>query len=169
MIGSIISTVVGTILIVVAFIGCIVPVIPGPVLAMLSLVGLSIVGGWQLIAPWVMIVTAVAAIAVQILDNVLPARSAALAGAGKGGIWGSIIGMIAGSIFFPPFGVFIGAFAGALLGELIFNSDNDDPLRSALAVFRGTIGAIILKLGVTGVIAVIFIRAAIRLFGTATR
>lgn len=166
MVGAIIATIVGALAIVIGFIGCIVPVIPGPILAVLSLVGLSIVGGWQLIAPWMMITAAVAAIAVQILDNILPARSAARAGAGKGGIWGSVLGMLVGSIFFPPFGVFVGAFAGALAGEMVFHPDNEDPLRSALAVFRGTIGAIVLKLAVTGVVAVVFVRAAIRLFGT---
>lgn len=148
----------------VGFVGCIVPVIPGPILAVLALIGLSLAGGWELVAPWVMIFVAVAAIAAQLLDNLLPARSAARAGAGKGGIWGSVIGMLVGSVFFPPFGVFVGAFAGALLGELLFHPDNKSPFASALAVFRGTIGAIVLKLAVTGVAAVIFVQAAIRLF-----
>jgi hypothetical protein len=164
MFGAIIATVIGAILLVLGFVGCIVPVLPGPIIAVLALVAVSIVGGWTLIAPWILITCSIASIAVTILDNVLPARSAARAGAGKGGIWGSVVGMIVGSIVFPPFGVFIGAFLGAYAGELLFHPDNREAFRSALAVFKGTIGAIILKLAVTGVITVVFIRGAIRLF-----
>ncbi len=164
MFGAIFATIIGIVLILAGFVGCVVPVIPGPILAVLSLIGLSLVGGWQLIAPWLFILLGVAAVAVTILDNVLPARSAAKAGAGKGGIWGSVVGMLLGSIFFPPLGVFIGAFIGAFLGEIAFHPENETPLGSALAVFKGTIGAIILKLSVTGAVAVVFGRAAVRVF-----
>lgn len=164
MVGAIVATVSGAGLILAAVIGCVVPVIPGPILAAGSLYLLSLAGGWAIYTAPVLVAWTVAAVVVQILDNVLPARAAGRAGAGRGGIWGSVLGMIAGTLFFPPFGVFVGAFAGALAGELVFNPDNEEPWRAALAVFRGTLGAIALKLAVTGGIAVVFVRGALRLF-----
>lgn len=164
MIGSISATVVGSLLVLVAVVGCIVPVVPGPILAALALYAVSLAGGWSIYAVPVLVGWTVAAVVVQVLDNVLPARAAGRAGAGRGGVWGSVVGMLAGTILFPPFGVFIGAFVGALTGELIFHRENRDPWKAALAVFRGTLGAIVLKLAVTGAIGVVFVRGAARLF-----
>lgn len=164
MIGDIIATVTGSILILLGIVGCIVPVIPGPILAAAALFGLSLAGGWAVYSTRVLIGWTAAAIVAQILDNVLPARAAGRAGAGPGGVWGSVLGMLLGTILFPPFGVFIGAFAGALLGEMVFHRENLEPMRAALAVFRGTLGAIALKLAVTGAIGVVFVRGALRLF-----
>lgn len=160
-----IATGIGGILLILAFIGCVVPVVPGPILAAAALYLISLAGGWTVYTWPVLIGWTVAAVVVQILDNVLPARAAGRAGAGRGGVWGSVIGMLVGTFLFPPFGVFLGAFAGALAGEILFHRDNREPLRAALAVFRGTIGAIVLKLAVTGATAFVFVRGAIRLFG----
>jgi uncharacterized protein YqgC (DUF456 family) len=158
------ATVLGSLLILVGAVGCIVPVVPGPVLAAVSLVVISFAGEWAVYPWYVSVGWIVAAIVAQILDNILPARAAGRAGAGRGGIWGSVIGMLLGTLFFPPFGVFIGAFLGAYLGEITFHRDNTNPLASALAVFRGTLGAIALKLAVTGAIAVVFVRGVMRVF-----
>ena len=67
-------------------------------------------------------------------------------------------------IFFPPLGVIIGAFFGALLAELLFNRENENPLKAALGVFTGTVFGIILKLTVSGVITGFFISGLKRLF-----
>lgn len=159
------ATVAGALMIVLAGVGCIVPVIPGPLLAAGALALLSAVTGWSTYSATTLIVWIAASVIVQILDNVLPARAASRAGAGPAGVWGSVIGMLVGSIFFPPFGTFIGAFAGALGGELLLHRDNRDPVKSALAVFRGTMGAIVLKLAVTGGIAFVFVRGVVRALG----
>jgi hypothetical protein len=98
------------------------------------------------------------------MDNILPARAAGKAGAGRGGVIGSVVGMLAGTLLLPPFGVFLGAFLGALAGEVLFHRENRAPIKSAIAVFRGTLGAVILKLAVTGTIAFVFARGAIQLF-----
>lgn len=154
----------GGIALVAAFVGCIVPVVPGPILGAIALILVSVAGEWAIYGWATLIGWFTAAILVQILDNVLPARAAGRAGAGTGGVWGSVIGMIAGTVLFPPFGVFIGAFLGAFVGEVLFHRENERPLLAAIAVFRGTLGAIILKLAVTGAITFVFIRGAIRLF-----
>ena len=65
--------------------------------------------------------------------------------------------VIAG-MFFPPLGVIIGAFTGAFIFELLFNRENEHPLKAAIGVLTGTLLGILLKLAVCGVITVFFIR-----------
>lgn len=163
MFAEILSIVLGGLMVVVGLIGAVVPVVPGPVLAAGALFIVSAVGGWEIYSWAVLIGWSVAALIAQIMDNILPARAAGRAGAGRGGVWGSVLGMLVGTLVFPPFGVFIGAFLGALGGEILFHRDNREPLKAALAVFRGTLGAIVLKLAVVGAIAVVFVRGSIRL------
>jgi len=160
---SISMVVLGSIFLVVGLIGCIVPALPGPILAYLSLVLISIPGAWAVLPVWVLVVLGVLAVAMVVLDNVLPALSSKKAGASKAGIWGSIVGMIVGS-FFTPIGTIIGAFVGALAGEIVFNPENKEPLKAAAGVFRGTVLAIMLKLVATGIIGWYFVRGSIRLF-----
>ncbi len=146
------------------FIGCIVPAIPGPILAYLALHVLSIPVGWGLFQPFGLVVLGLLALSATVLDNIFPALESKKAGAGRAGVWGSVIGMLLGSIFFPPFGVFIGAFLGALLGEVIFNPDNRKPLKAAAGVFRGTLFGMLVKIAVTGVIGFYYVRGSVRLF-----
>jgi uncharacterized protein len=160
---SILMSILGSVFVVVGFIGCVIPAIPGPLLGYVGLILVAIPGAWGLIPVWLLILLGVAAVAVTVLDNVLPALSSKKAGAGKAGVWGSILGMIAGS-FFTPIGTIIGAFVGALLGEMIFNRENDKPLKAALGVFKGTMLGILMKLVVTGIIAYYFVRSVIVLF-----
>jgi uncharacterized protein len=160
---SITMVVLGTLLLAVGVIGCVVPALPGPIIAYVALVLISIAGAWEVVPLWALIVAGVFAVATTILDNVLPAMSSKRAGASKAGIWGSIIGMIVGS-FFTPIGTIVGAFVGALLGEVILNPDNKEPMKAAMGVFKGTVLAILLKLVATGVIGWYFVRGAIRLF-----
>ncbi len=160
---SILMTLLGSILLVVGFIGCVIPALPGPLLAFIALILISIPGSWVLLPLWLLVLLGVGAVATMVLDNVLPIVSSRKAGAGKAGIWGSILGMIVGS-FFTPIGTIIGAFVGALLGEMIFNRENKQPLKAALGVFKGTMLAILMKLVVTGIIAYYFVTGTIRLF-----
>lgn len=163
MVLSILMTAFGTVLLIVGFIGCVIPALPGPILAFLAIILISIPGGWALFPVWAVVSVGVLALFATVMDNVLPALSSKKAGASKAGIWGSIIGMVAGS-FFTPIGTIVGAFVGALLGEVIFHKENEEPLKAALGVFKGTVLAILLKLVSTGVIAFYFVRGSIRLF-----
>ncbi|MFW6293421.1 MAG: DUF456 domain-containing protein [Spirochaetota bacterium] len=160
---SISMVVLGSVFLVVGVIGCIVPALPGPLLAYLALILISIPGAWAVLPVWVLVALGVLAVATMILDNVLPALSSKKAGASRAGIWGSIVGMIVGS-FFTPIGTIIGAFVGALAGEIVFNPANREPLKAAAGVFRGTVLAIMLKLVATGIIGWYFVRGSIRLF-----
>lgn len=157
-------SVLGAVFIVGGVVGCVIPAIPGPLLAFAALLLVAVPGGWALIPAWLLVVLGLGAVATTVLDNVLPVLSSKRAGAGKAGIWGSIVGMVVGS-FFTPIGTIVGAFVGALLGEVLFNRENRQPLKAALGVFRGTMLGILLKLAVAGTIAYFFVVSVVRLFG----
>jgi len=151
--------VVGAVLLILGVIGCVLPVIPGPPLAYLSLILMSIARRWQAYSAGTLIVLAILAVAVTVLDNVLPILTSRRKGASKAGMWGAVIGMVAGMFLLPPFGMILGTFAGAVVGELIFNRRKGVALKAAWGVFVGTLLGIGLKLGVSGAIAFFFVRA----------
>ncbi len=160
---SITMVALGSLLLFVGAIGCIIPAVPGPVLAYLSLILVSIAGGWLVMPVWLLVALGVVAAATMVLDNILPAMSSRKAGAGRAGIIGSVVGMIVGS-FFTPVGTILGAFVGAFVGEVLFHRENRAPLKAAIGVFRGTLLGIMAKLAVTGMIAWYFVRGAVQLF-----
>src|SRR6056297_1173983 len=164
MVIDILAAVLGTVVVVGGLIGCIIPVLPGPPVAYVALLLVSWAGGWNVFAVWVLIVMAAAAVGAAVLDSILPVVTSRRSGAGKAGIWGSVIGMLVGTIFFPPFGTVIGAFLGALAGELIVQREGRNPMKAALGVFSGTMLATVVKLSVSGVTAVLFVRGLIQLF-----
>ncbi len=167
MVLSILMTVLGVVFLAAGFVGCVVPAIPGPILAFISLILISIPGGWAIFQWWLLVIVGALTLFATVIDNILPAWASKKSGAGKPGVWGSVAGMIVGSFFIPPFGTIIGAFAGALLGEMLFNRENKKPLKAALGVFRGTLFGILVKLTATGVTTFFFIRGAVKLFGEA--
>ena len=154
----------GVLAVVGGLVGCIVPVIPGPPVSYLGLILISLAGGWNIYAAWVLIVLAIVAVGAAVLDSILPAYASKRAGAGKAGVWGSVVGMLIGTFLFPPFGTFIGAFFGALLGEFLRMRQDSSPLKAAWGVFTGTMAATVAKLAVSGTIAVVFVRGVFTLF-----
>ena len=142
--------------------GCVLPVIPGPPLAFVSLILLSFARNWEAFSPVFLIVLGVVSVAVTLLDNLLPIITSKTKGASKAGVWGALVGMVAGMVFFPPFGVIIGTFLGAVAGELLFSKRRDSALKAGWGVFIGVMLGIGLKLAVSGVIAVYFLRALLR-------
>jgi uncharacterized protein YqgC (DUF456 family) len=158
----IVLIILGFIVLIAGLVGCVLPILPGPPLAYLALILLSIARGWETFTPTVLIVLGAAAATVTVMDYLMPLITSKWKGASKAGIWGSIVGMIVGMVFFPPFGVIIGTFAGAVLGELLFSNRPEGALKAGWGVFLGTMLGFGLKLAVSGVIAVYFLRALLR-------
>ncbi len=161
---SILMTVLGSVAVIAGLIGCVVPVLPGPIVSYLAIVLISLAGGWDLYALSTLIILAVLAIGTTVMDSVLPAMSSRRAGAGRAGVWGSVLGMLIGTIFFPPFGMILGAFLGALAFEVIFNPENREPMKAAMGVFKGTVLATLLKLLAAGIIGFYFVLGSVRTF-----
>ena len=109
----IVLTVLASISLLAGIVGCILPIIPGPPLAYLSLILLSIAFRWQAFSPTFLIVMGILTVVVTALDFLLPVLMSKKKGAGKAGVWGSVLGMIAGIIFhfLNPDNAFVAWFA----------------------------------------------------------
>lgn len=147
----------GGLFIVAGVVFSVLPPVPGPPLAYLALICLSVARDWEPLGPLFLIVAAAVVLAVTILDYVVPAAGAKRYGAGKLAIWGSLVGMVVGTFFFPPLGTFVGAWAGALVGELIVGKSPPAALRASWGVFVGTMAGIALKIATCIAIGAVFV------------
>jgi uncharacterized protein YqgC (DUF456 family) len=128
---------IGLCLALIGLLGCILPVLPGPPLSLLSLIMLAWAKHWEPFSLRFFCIMAVITAVVSLLDYALPAGGAKKYGASRWGIWGSLIGMPLGLLFFPPWGIIIGGIAGALLGELIVGKNTGDALQASWGIFVG--------------------------------
>lgn len=131
------------ILLVVGFLGTFVPVLPGAPLAWGGLF-LCYFSSYNEISIFCLVITAIFAILVSILDNFAPVLMTKNFGGSKKAITGSTIGLIVG-FFVGPIGIIAGPFFGALIGELINNQGNWN------GVFKAAFGAFIGFLLGTGI------------------
>ncbi len=142
---NVVLTIAAIALLIIGFIGCIVPVIPGPPLGWAALL-CAYFCNWNTIALWLLIVCAVAALAVTILDNIMPAVFTKKSGGSKAGSRGCMIGLIIG-MFTGPWGVIIGPFVGALIGETIHDSsDSKKIFKAAFGAFKGFLSGVGMKM-----------------------
>ena len=146
----------GIILLLVAFAGCFLPVLPGPPLAFGALILLHFTTVTDVPSEvlWSM---AGLALIVTILDYVVPVWGTRKFGGSKAGERGAIAGVIVG-LFLGPLGIIIGPFFGALAGELLSGTPGDKAFRSAIGSFIGFLLGVGLKLMVTFVIAFYFFK-----------
>ena len=137
--------IVGSILMIIGMIGCIVPVIPGPPISFLGLLSLHFTTEYQFTTSFLIVMMLLAA-AVTVLDYYVPIYGTKKFGGSNKGVWGSMIGLVLGLIFFPPFGIIIGPFLGAFIGELIEGKNSQEAMKSSLGSFIGLFFGTILKL-----------------------
>ena len=182
---TVVFLVLGGALLAAGFVGCVLPVIPGPPLAFGALLLLGIASSWATPAVPALVAMGVGAVLVTALDYLLPPAVARRVGGTRAGMVGAVVGMILGTLLLPPFGAIGGAFVGAVVGEIIglrLRSDRsrdfvdpDDrdtpdeggrPLRAGMGVFAGTLLGVALKLAYTSVAAVIFVAGAVGAIGT---
>jgi uncharacterized protein YqgC (DUF456 family) len=152
--------VLGTVLVLLGFIGSILPVIPGPPI---SWVGLLLLKWTDYItdhgdaygnALWILLFFV---ILVTILDYVVPIMGTKKFGGSKRGVWGATIGVVVGLFFGPP-GIIIGPFLGAYIGEITTGKKERDALRAAWGSFVGFLLGVGMKLMVCGAILFFFVR-----------
>jgi len=152
--------VLGTALVLVGFIGSILPIIPGPPI---SWVGLLLLKWTDYINDhgaayentlWILLFFVVL---VTILDYVVPIMGTKKYGGSKRGVWGATIGVMVG-LFFGPLGIIIGPFLGAYIGEITTGKKEKEALRAAWGSFMGFLLGVGLKLMVCGTILFFYIR-----------
>jgi uncharacterized protein YqgC (DUF456 family) len=150
----------GSALVLIGFIGSILPVIPGPPI---SWVGLLLLKWTDYVndhgqayenALWILLFFVVL---VTILDYVVPIMGTKKFGGSKRGVWGATIGVVVG-LFFGPLGIIIGPFLGAFIGEITTGKKERDALRAAWGSFVGFLLGVGMKLMVCGAILFFYIR-----------
>ena len=151
--------IIGLILAIAGMVGCILPIVPGPILSFSALILLSWIKNWQIFSQTFLIVMGVLTALLIILDYVAPALGAKKYGASKRGMWGSAIGMIIGIFFIPPWGMIVGAFVGAMAGELSSGKSGRTALRAGWGILVGNVLGIGLKLAFPAVVLFYYIKA----------
>ena len=159
---DIVLLVIGFIFMLVGILGSFLPVLPGPPISWLGLLLLyltkAIPDDW-----WLLGITLVIAIAVFVLDYIIPAVGTKKFGGSKAGMLGTIIGLLV-ALFFPvlgPFGIIIWPFVGALVGELSNKADQKTALKAAFGSFLGFLTGTFMKFVIAIIYFGIFIWKAI--------
>lgn len=150
--------VLGLLFALVALVGCILPVIPGPPLSFLALICLSYAKNWESFSSKFLIIMAVFMVVVTALDYLVPVGGAKKYGASPKGVWGSITGMFAGVFFFPPWGILLGGIAGAFAGELLAGKEGKVALRVSWGILVGYMVSTGLKMIFSGTALFFYIK-----------
>lgn len=125
----------------IGILGAIVPGLAGPPFSWLALLLLSLSSEADYSALFLAI-TAIIAVAITIIDYVVPSISTKKHGGSKAGVWGCNIGLVL-SIIGLPFGpqgllgVILWPFIGAMVGELVGGKQFRPALRAAWGAFVG--------------------------------
>lgn len=129
----------------IAILGSVLPLLPGPPLAYLAL-WLARWSGYCELSNSFMAWLSVVTIVVFVIDYFLPPLITKSAGGSKYATWGSITGMMFG-IIFTPIGMVFGMLLGAFIGEIAFaKKSTDKALKAAAGAFAGFILGTGLKL-----------------------
>jgi uncharacterized protein len=143
-------------LILLGIIGCLVPVLPGPPLSYAGLLLLHF-SKFAEFPQGLLITLAIVALAVTILDYIVPIWGTRKFGGSKYGVRGATVGLVIG-LFLGPAGIIFGPFAGAFVGELIFKDDVKYALKAGIGSLLGFLMGVGFKLAASFVITFYFIR-----------
>jgi len=166
---DIVLIIIGAILCILAIIGSLLPVLPGPLLAYIAFILLQLTSGhpfWRTF----FLVRAVIIIFLTVLDYIIPSRWTKKFWWTKRGVRGSNIWLVVAVIILPifwivlgPFGLLWligGPFVWAYLGEKYAGKYHEHALRSARWSFIGFITGSILKLVISVIMCIYFISTA---------
>ncbi|KPK00777.1 MAG: hypothetical protein AMK71_07935 [Nitrospira bacterium SG8_35_4] len=134
----------GFICIIAGIVGCILPVLPGPVLCYAGLVILQLSSGHPFTMQF-LVMYAVLTAGMAVLDYVIPIYGTKKLEGSKYGIWGSGIGLLVGLVFMFPVGIIIGPMLGAFIGELISGKNAKKAFKPALGSFLGFLAGTMIK------------------------
>lgn len=135
------------ILVLLGFIGCVFPIIPGPPLTFLGLILLYFADSakYGISGLEIFIFGLLAAIG-AVIDTILPLVGAKYCGVSKYGLWGCVIGMLLFMFIAPPFGIVFGILIGAIIGELYAGKSKSKALKAGIVTFVFNMLAIFVKL-----------------------
>jgi uncharacterized protein YqgC (DUF456 family) len=146
----------GILLIILGIIGCLVPVLPGPPLSFLALIMLHL-SRFGNFTSTVLIILGSIAVAVTILDYIVPVWGTKRFGGSKYGTRGATVGLIIG-LFLGPLGIVLGPLAGAFVGEMIFKDDIGYAFKAGFGSLLGFLTGIGLKLAASFTMTFFFVK-----------
>lgn len=152
---------IGALLLAVGFVGCVVPVLPGPILGFLGLLALLPTDCSP--SPAMLVALGALVAVVTVADYVVPAMGARKFNCTRWGTAGCFVGTLAG-IFFIPLGILLGPFIGAMVGELIAGRSVAAAVRSGIGAFLGFLSGVFLKIVCCVVMSAVFALAVVRWF-----
>lgn len=147
--------IIGVFTLILGFIGCFLPVLPGPPLAYISLLFLQL-GPQKPFTTQFLLLAGAIVLLVTILDYLVPAWGTKKWGGSRYGMAGAIIGVIVGIFVLPPFGFFVFPLLGAMVGEMLGGSNTQRAFRSAIGTMIGLLLGTAIKLSITAFIAFYF-------------
>ena len=131
------------------FLGCFLPVLPGPPVSYVGLLLLQATDKYDF-SPGLLILWALLGVGVSALDYLMPILGTKYSGGGKWGKWGCLIGSVVGIVFFSPWGILLGPLFGAWIGELIGGKAVGDAAKAGLGAFVGFMISVVLKVVLCG-------------------
>lgn len=141
---DIILIIIAALFMILGLIGSVLPVLPGPLTSWLGLLIMHLTEAIPMDSSF-LIITAVIAILIWILDYIIPAIGTKQFGGSKYGMIGTSLGLIIGLLSPIPGGIIIGPFVGALIGELINKNDSGTALKAAFGSFIGFLTSTFIK------------------------
>lgn len=153
----------GGICIITGLIGCILPVLPGPVIGYAGLILLHLSSFHSFSANF-LIILALLTILVGVLDYVIPIYGTQKLGGSKYGVWGSTLGLVAGILVLFPIGIVIGPMIGAFAGEMIGGKKANQAIKPAIGSFLGFLASTVVRLMLTVIMAYYFIMAVYNIY-----
>ena len=149
---DIILIIIAALFILLGIIGSFLPVLPGPITSWVGLLIAHFTDAVPMNKSF-LIITLLIAIAIWVLDYIIPAIGTKRFGGTKYGVIGTTVGLIVG-LFAPiPGGIIIGPFFGALIGELINKNDAKTATKAAFGSFIGFLTSTFIKF----VVAVVYL------------
>jgi len=142
----------GALFILMGLLGSLLPVLPGPPL---SWIGLLLLYSTDAIPMnlTLLVITFIIAIAIFILDYIIPAVGTKRFGGSRAGMIGTSIGLVVGLVAPIPGGIIIGPFIGAFIGEMTNKSDSKIAFKAAIGSFLGFLASTFIKF----VVAIIYL------------
>ena len=143
MLMTVLMSVAGGLLLVLGLFGCVVPVLPGPLLAYSSLWVLVAFGsspGAERLA-----IGGAVVLVVMVVDYVLPSMMASKFKCSRWGVFGCLVGTFVG-LFFLPIGLVAGPFLGTVVGELIAGKRIGESLKGGVGSLLGFVLCLVAKL-----------------------
>jgi uncharacterized protein len=142
-------------LMIVGFIGTVLPALPGVILVLAGVIVGAWIDGFTRVPVWVVVVIGVLAVIAWVADYVATLLGAKKAGASKLALIGAAIGTIVG-IFAGLIGILILPFVGAVIGQYVSEKNSKNAAKVGFATWLGLLVGTIVKIVIVCVMLGIF-------------